>query len=53
MKTLISSTLTVIAVALVLWILLSWANVLANNGPYDDGEPASWNAFVVLTEAAR
>lgn len=53
MKTLISSIITVITVVLVLWVLLSWANVLANNGPYDDGEPASWNAFIVLTEAAR
>ena len=53
MKTLISSIITVITVVLTLWILINWANVLAHNGYGSDGNPADWNAFVVLTEAAR
>ena len=53
MKTIISSMLTVIIVVLMIWILISWANVLCHNGYGADGEPADWNAFMIMTEAMR
>lgn len=37
--------------AFVLWIFISWVNVISNNlSP--DGEIASWNAFQVLVDSA-
>lgn len=53
MKTIISSAITLITVALTLWVLISWANVLVHNGYGSDGEPADWNAFMIMTEAMK
>lgn len=47
----ISAAFTVAMIAFILWILVSWVNVVAHNSPCDDGEPADWNAFVVFVEA--
>ena len=53
MKKIISSAITVITVALLLWILISWANILCHNGYEDDGKPSDWNAFVIMMEAGK
>ena len=51
MKTFIASTITVIAVALMLWILISWMDVLMHNDPWTgDRQYHNWNAFMLLTE---
>ena len=49
----ISAAFTVAMIAFILWILVSWVNVVAHNSPCDDGEPADWNAFVVFVEACN
>ena len=46
----IEGFITVSAAIVLLWILISWADVVANNGPYQDKQPHGWNAFVLLTE---
>lgn len=43
-------TIVVLSACILIWILISWADVVANNSPYQDGQPHSWNVFVVLTE---
>ena len=41
-------------VLLVAWMLVSWVDVINHNDPFEaDGNPAGWNAFVVLTEATK
>ena len=53
MKLFFTSLITTLFIAFMFWFLISWVNVICHNGPYEDGDPASWNAFVVLTEVAR
>lgn len=46
----IYDTVIVLSACILLWILVSWVDVVANNSPYQDRQPHSWNAFVILTE---
>lgn len=46
----IEGFVTVSATILLLWVLISWADVVANNSPYESRQPHSWNAFILLTE---
>lgn len=46
----IEGFITVSSAIFLLWILISWVDVVANNSPYQDGQPHDWNAFVLLTE---
>lgn len=46
--------LGVAAAAFLLWLLVSWIDVCCHNDPFiEDGEPHSWNAFVVMTDGRR
>ena len=42
--------ITVSAAIVLLWILISWGDVVTNNAPYEGRQPHNWNAFVLLTE---
>lgn len=45
---------TILVVALLIWMMVSWADVIFHNNPSEnDGSPSSWNAFVVLTEVGE
>lgn len=46
----IEGFITVSAAIVLIWILLSWVDVVANNSPYEGRQPHTWNAFVILTE---
>ena len=46
----IEGFITVSSAIFLLWILISWADVLMHNAPTSTGEPHDWNAFVLLTE---
>lgn len=43
-------SLTIITAIFLAWMLLSWFDVINHNNPGQDGDPSSWNAFVILTE---
>ena len=47
--------LLILMTALVLiWMVASWVDVVNHNDPSGgDGDPSRWNAFVVMTEAAK
>lgn len=46
----VEKCLTVITIIFVLWVLVSWVDVINHNNPVDqDGMPADWNTFVLLT----
>ena len=41
----------IIMMIIVLWFVASWADILCHNNPSEeDGEPSSWNTFVVLQD---
>ena len=46
----IEGFITVSSAIFLLWILLSWGDVLMHNAPTSTGEPHDWNCFVLLTE---
>jgi len=48
----IYDTIIVLSFCALLWLLTSWGDVLTHNAPTSDGNPHSWNAFVILTEVA-
>ena len=41
---------TIIIVALLLWFVISWANVVATNLPDNPAVPAAWNFFEIVTK---
>lgn len=44
----------VLTLAVIIWLLGSWADVLAHNAPcYGDYRYQRWNAIVLFTEALR
>jgi hypothetical protein len=45
--------ITILGMIFLLWIVLSWGDVLMHNAPTSDGNPHSWNAFVLLTEVGK
>ena len=50
----IKYTSTVFTIIVLLWIMMSWVDVINHNDPFEtDGSPSGWNAFVVLTEVAE
>lgn len=46
----IEGFVTISALIILLWLLISWGDVILNNAPYQDRRPHHWNAFVILTE---
>ena len=47
----IEGFLTISALIILLWLLISWGDVIVHNDPRGgDGQPHAWNAFVLLTE---
>ena len=45
-------TTTLILVVCLMWMMISWIDVINHNDPCGkDGDPSAWNAFVVMTEA--
>ena len=48
----IYDTIIVLSFCVLLWLIISWGDVILNNAPYQGREPHQWNAFVVLTEVA-
>lgn len=51
MKKVIGSTITIVSFLFILWIFVSWANVLAHN--MTDQKFASNNFFVIITEVKK
>ena len=49
MKT-VERVLSLITIIFILWVLISWVDVINHNNPDDNSRPADWNTFVVLTE---
>jgi len=46
----IYDTIIVLSFCVLLWLIISWGDVILNNAPYQGREPHHWNAFVILTE---
>jgi hypothetical protein len=40
----------IIGILMVLWILISWADVLMHNSPRNPSDPHDWNLFVLVAE---
>ena len=52
-RKMIEYLMTFLVVLMMVWILASWVDVVMHNDPSgSDGDPAKWNAFMVLTEVA-
>lgn len=50
----IEGFVTISALIILLWLLISWGDVIAHNDPVGgDGQPHAWNAFVLITEVGR
>ena len=50
----IEGFITITALIFMLWLLISWGDVIAHNNPAGkDGQPHAWNAFVLITEVGR
>ena len=50
----IEGFITITALIFMLWLLISWGDVIVHNDPCGgDGQPHAWNAFVLITEVAR
>lgn len=46
----IYDTIIILSACALLWLLISWGDVLMHNAPTSTGEPHDWNCFVLLTE---
>ena len=52
MKKFIENTLTTLSVVFLLWLAISWVDIVADNcEPHPTHAP--WNAFVLMTEAMQ
>ena len=49
----IEKVAAVVFTLFVLWVLLSWVDVVAHNDPYANEQPHTWNCFVLMTEAVK
>ena len=49
----IEGFITITALIFMLWLLISWGDVVTNNAPYEGRQPHNWNAFVLITEVGR
>lgn len=53
MKNIAFNILSTLLLIFVLWIFISWVNVMMHNEPDDMSEPADWNLFKIITEVER
>ena len=54
MRLITKSFITTISLIFLLWILISWADVVSHNNPFiDDGDPHWWNAFEIILQEAE
>ena len=52
MKKIIENTLSIIGIILLIWVVLSYINVINNNMPWQEHNYWSWNFFEVIRKLA-
>ena len=49
----VEKAVCVIGILLMMWVLISWADVLCHNSPSNPSEPHNWNMFVIMTDVGK